>query len=110
MGSVLSNIYLAVPGLSCSTWDLSLEHVNSLVVAHGLHNFGVQAELLCGMWDLSSQTRVRTRVPSTARWFLNNCTTKKVPQKVFDKIQRPFLIKKKKELSISGIKRNLLNL
>ena len=109
MGSVLSNIYLAVPGLSCSTWDLSLEHMNSLIVAHGLHNCGVQAELLYSMWDLSSQTRVRTQVPSTARWILN-CTTKEVPQKVFDKIQRPFLIKKKKELSISGIKRNLLNL
>ena len=45
------------------------------------------------MWDLSSQTRVRTRVPGTARWILNNCTTREVPQKVFDKIQHPFLIK-----------------
>ena len=29
------NVYLAVPGLSCGTWDLrsSLEHAGSLVVA-----------------------------------------------------------------------------
>ena len=40
---VLLNIYLAVLGLSCGVWDPSLQHVDSLVVAHGPHSCSVQA-------------------------------------------------------------------
>ena len=35
-------IYMAVAGLSCSTWDLSLWHMGSLVVA--------QEHSSCGVW------------------------------------------------------------
>ena len=31
-----------------------------------------------GMWDLSSPTRDRTRVPCIGRWILNHCTTREV--------------------------------
>ena len=37
-------IYLAVPGLSCGTWDL-------LVVACGIFSCSMQT-LSCSMWDL----------------------------------------------------------
>ena len=39
---VILFIYLAVFGLSCSTWALPLRHVDSLAVAHRLQ--GAQAQ------------------------------------------------------------------
>ena len=39
-----------------------------LVTTHG-------AKLLCGMWDLGSQTRDRTQVPCIARWILKHYIT-----------------------------------
>ena len=39
----------------------------------------MEALVLCGMQDLSSPTRDRTRVVCTARWILNRWTTKDVP-------------------------------
>ena len=45
------DLFLAVLGLSCGMLDLSLQYVVfSLVEAHG-------AQLLLGMWNLSSLTR-----------------------------------------------------
>ena len=44
-------------GLSCGTWDLSSQCTDSLVVAHMLSSWGTRAQLLQGMWDLSSLTR-----------------------------------------------------
>ena len=35
-------IYLAVFGLSCSTWDLPLQHMDSLAVAHRLQSAQAQ--------------------------------------------------------------------
>ena len=43
-------VYLAALGLSCSTWDLSLGHMGSVVAVCGL-------SCPLGMWDLSSLTR-----------------------------------------------------
>ena len=37
----------------------------------------------CGMWDLSSPTRDRTRVPCIGRRILNHWTTREVPLCVF---------------------------
>ena len=59
------NIYLLYwLGLSCGMWDLpcvmgdlSLWHTDSLFAVQGLSSCSTQAELLCGMWDLSSLTR-----------------------------------------------------
>ena len=48
--------YLGASGLSCSMWDLSLWHMDSLVVVLGLSSCGVQAQLRCGVWDLSPLT------------------------------------------------------
>jgi len=51
-------------GLSCGMWDLcwviwdlSLQHMDSLVAACQLSSYSAQASLLHGMWDLSSPTR-----------------------------------------------------
>ena len=52
---------------------LQLRRESSLVVAHGLR-------CPCGMWDLSSLTRDRTRVPCSVRWILYPWTTREVPQ------------------------------
>jgi len=40
---------------------------------------GARAELLQGMWDLSSLTRDRTLVPCVAGQILNHWTTREVP-------------------------------
>ena len=37
-------------------------------------------EISHSKWDLSSQTRDRTRVPCVGRWILNHWTTKEVPK------------------------------
>ena len=58
---------------NCSTWylhyiiqDLSLQHVGSVVVGHGLLVSGFTCASL-SMWDPSSLTRHRIRVPCIAR-------------------------------------------
>ena len=60
----------------------SLSHARSFVVAHGLFSCGIWAELLPGVWDLSSLTRDQTRVLCIGRWILNPWTTREVPQSV----------------------------
>ena len=37
------------------------------------------AQLLCGIWDLSSPTRDETHVPCFAKWILNHWTIREVP-------------------------------
>ena len=69
---------LAALGLSCA----SLHHMGSSVVMHGLSHCGSRAQLLCGMWGLSSLTRDQTCVPCTARQILNHWTTREFPSLV----------------------------
>ena len=52
---------------------------DSLVVAPGLRSCGTRAELLRGIWDISSPIIDWTRVPHTARQILNHWTTREVP-------------------------------
>ena len=68
---------LAASGLRCSTWDL-LWRVGSGACSL-LSSRGAQAQLLRGMWDLSSPTRDRTGILYIARRILNHWTTRKVP-------------------------------
>ena len=49
------------------------------VAAHGLILW-----LPHGVWNLSSQTRDRTRVPSIGMWVLNHWTTREVLNSVFN--------------------------
>ena len=63
---------------NCSTWylhyiiqDLSLQHVGSVVVGHGLLVSGFTCASL-SMRDPSSLTRHRIRVPCIARQILND--------------------------------------
>ena len=63
-----------------------LHHVGSFVAMNRLsrcvlwaRTCSMEALVLCGMQDLSSPTRDRTRVVCTARWILNRWTTKDVP-------------------------------
>ena len=65
--------------LRCFMWDLSLWRVDSLVVLCGFSSCGLQVSLLCGMWDLSSQTGDQTGIPCIARQILNHWTTREVP-------------------------------
>ena len=69
---------LAALGLS----GVSLHLTESCVVTHGLSHCGSQAQLLCGMRDLSSLTRDQTCVPCIARQILNHWTTREVPNLV----------------------------
>ena len=79
-------IYLTVLGLSYETWDLrcitrnlSLWHMDSLVVVCRLSSYGMQTWLLCSLWDLSSQTWDQTCAPCITRWILNHWATREVP-------------------------------
>ena len=63
--------------LSCVMQDLSLRHMNFLLVVHGLSSYGTW--LLCSMWDLSSPTKYQTRVQCIPRWIFNHWTTREVP-------------------------------
>ena len=65
-------------GSSCVMGDLSLWHTDSLFAVQGLSSCSTQAELLCGMWDLSSLTRHRTHVLCIARQILNHWTVREV--------------------------------
>jgi len=66
-------VYLAVSGLSCCTWDLSLWCAGfSLVVSVGLSSFSTRALSPCGMWDLSSPTKDQTHILCIERWILNH--------------------------------------
>ena len=74
---------MAVLGLSwdlpCVMGDLSLWHVDSLFAVQGLSSCSTQAELLCGISDLSSLTRDRTHVLCIVRQILNHWTVREVP-------------------------------
>ena len=59
-----------------------LRHAQSSTAARGLFSCGAWAELLHGMWDLSSLTRDQTRVLCIRRRILNPGTTREVPQSV----------------------------
>ena len=49
-----------------------------LVAMHRPSSCGAWAQLLPGMWDLSSLTRDRICMPCIARWILNHRTTREV--------------------------------
>ena len=61
----------------------SLRHTGSLFEACRLSSCGTQAQLPCGMWDLSSPTRDRTCVPCLGRQILYHWTTREVPYTYF---------------------------
>ena len=67
-------------GLHCIMQDLPLLCTDSLVVALRFQSLWA-LQLLCSMWDLSSPIRDWSRVPSTARWFLNHWPAREVPMK-----------------------------
>ena len=58
--------------------DLLLFHGGSFIEVHGLSSCGVQAYLLCDLWDCSSLTRDQTHTPCVARPILNHWTTREV--------------------------------
>ena len=68
---------------ACRLSSCGMQH--SLVVACGLQS--AQAQLPCGMWDLSSPTRDQTRVPCIGRQILNYWTTREVPRLFIFKIR-----------------------
>ena len=96
-------LFLAVLGLrfcarafsSCGEWGPlfiavlgPLTVAASLVAEHRLQtrrlsSCGSRAQLLRGMWDRSSQTRARTRVPCIGRQILNHCATREAPSFTF---------------------------
>ena len=57
-----------------------LRHAGSFAAAHGLSSSGMRAYWFHGVWDFSSPTRDRTRVPCIARRVLSRCTTRQVPR------------------------------
>ena len=88
-------IYLAVSS-QLQHVESSLHHAGYFVEEHGLSNCGTRspecsgfssciawAQLLHGMWDLSSLTRDWTCVPCIVRWILNCWTTGEVPLPLF---------------------------
>ena len=78
-------IYLAAPGLSCSTWDLCC-HVqvlhcsmrDLLVMVHGIFSCGMWT-LSCGMWDLVPWPGIKPEPPALGVWSLSHWTTREVP-------------------------------
>ena len=68
--------FLAVLGLHCGTRFLCCDVWASLVVALGFFSCG-QAQLPCGMWDLSFLTRDQTHVFCIAKQVLNHWITRK---------------------------------
>ena len=88
-------IYLAVSS-QLQHVESSLHHAGYFVEEHGLSNCGTRspecsgfssciawAQLLHGMWDLSSLTRDWTCVPCIGRQTLNHWTTREVPALFF---------------------------
>ena len=59
-------------GSSLCHADLLLQCSDSLVVVLGLSSCSMQAQLLEGMWDLSSLTRNQTPIPCIASGFLTS--------------------------------------
>ena len=59
--------------------DLSLQCEDSLVVACRLNSCSTWAQLLHGIWDLSSPNKDQTRGPCMAGQILNHRTTREVP-------------------------------
>ena len=60
---------------------LQLWHMDSS--RHRLSSFDTWAQLSCGLWDLSSQTRDQTGVPCIGQWILNHWTTREGPRFLF---------------------------
>ena len=67
-------IYMAESGLSCGTWDLLLQLMDSLVAALRL-----SCSTATHVGDPSSPTRDQTCVPCIARQTVNQWTTREVP-------------------------------
>ena len=65
-------ICLAVLGLSCGTWYFSVQHTDSLAVAHRFSRGSMKPQLLWGTWD-------QIHIPCIARQILSHWTTRGVP-------------------------------
>ena len=71
-------MYLVVSGLVVACRIFVTSYGVSFVV-HGLSNCGTRAQLLNGMWDLSSPTRDQTRFPALESRFLTTGPPGKSP-------------------------------
>ena len=71
-------IYLAAPGLSCSTWDLRCHVWDLLVAACKTFSCGGPT-LSCSMWDLDPRAGVEPVPPALGAWSLSHWTTREVP-------------------------------
>ena len=78
---------LAVLGLSCIMWDLSLWPMDSLVAARAAQC--ARAQSPHGVWDLSSRARDQTHVCFIGRWNLNHWTTREIPLLCFYRQKLP---------------------
>ena len=65
-------IYLAAPGLSCSTQDLRC-------MAGGIFLIAACRTFSCGMWDLVPWPGIEPGPPELATWSLSHWTTREVP-------------------------------
>ena len=65
----------------CGLLTAVLSGCRARAVVRALSSCGTCAQVLCGMWDLSSLTRdpIHTPTPDTSRRFLNHCTTREAP-------------------------------
>ena len=70
------------------------------MVVHRLLSCSMQAEWLCGRWDLSSPTRDQTRVLCSARGILNRWTTREVPVWTFEDAYSTWLFGKHSLVSV----------
>ena len=65
---------MAASGLSCGTQDFQ-SHVGPFVAVHRFSSWEAQAQLLHGMWHLSSLTKGGTHISSISSQILNHRTT-----------------------------------
>ena len=83
-------ICLAGSGPSCSLWDFCcackpLSGCSIQAPECRLSSCIMWAELLHGMWDISSPTRDQIHVPCIGQWMFNYWTTREVPECLYDK-------------------------
>ena len=71
-------LYLAVPHLSRSTWDLT-----SLSQHAGSFSRGMRT-LSCDMWDLVPQPGIKPGPPALGTWSLGHWATRDVPTIIFN--------------------------
>ena len=113
-GGALCQVFVTVSGLSsvAVSRGYSLIVVRELLMAVaplvadrlrvlGLSSCGTRAQLLCHIWDLSSQVRDGTHVPYIGRWILNHWTTREAQGTHFKTTKIPKKVLKKNKFSYS---------